>query len=84
MVPSFRQSVGQTPSPTQVESTILVMSIREVEAAALKLVPKDRARFQRAAEHAVGADRSKSAAAQSQTVGQPVTKGYKSTTDIEC
>src|SRR5437667_8599389 len=39
------RAVRQTPSPTQVESTILVMSIREVEAAALKLVPKDRARL---------------------------------------
>jgi uncharacterized protein YuzE len=37
--------VGHTPIFAQVRSTILVMSSREVEIAALKLVPKDRARL---------------------------------------
>ena len=38
-------SLGSFPNPRSPRSTILLMSIKEIEAAALKLVPKDRARL---------------------------------------
>jgi hypothetical protein len=40
-----RQVVGQPPSLRGARSTIGIMSIKEVAAAALKLVPRDRARL---------------------------------------
>ena len=40
-----RETVGQTRKPPSARSTIPIMSIKEIEAAVLKLVPKDRARL---------------------------------------
>ncbi len=40
-----RRVVGQPPESRSARSTIPIMSIKEIEAAVLKLVPKDRARL---------------------------------------